>query len=318
MHGLGEGLMSERGDIAVVANKAGGGVVKYDPTEARRTIKQAEHTIALAADLHDWALVEAAIDAKLDAWTDFVAWWRANVSVRQSPGGADRSSNADRRSMLSKDDAESATGISQQQVSRAAKRLAKRDEWREAAVAAARKKVLDANTAESGVENHRAQGTGENEWYTPAEHIERARAVLGEFDLDPASSPIAQKIVKARQFFTINDDGLKHEWRGRVWLNPPYAQPAIQHFAEKIVSEVRAKRVTEAIMLTHNYTDTAWFHHANSAASAICFTRGRIGFLSPSGERAAPTQGQAFFYYGGDVAKFARAFSDIGMVVVPA
>lgn len=163
--------------------------------------------------------------------------------------------------------------------------------------------------------NHRAQGTGENEWYTPAEHIEVVRAFLGGIELDPASSAKAQKVVKAAKFHTRDDDGLAHEWNGRVWLNPPYAQPAIQQFTQKMVDEVRAGRVTEAIMLTHNYTDTAWFHIAQSACAAICFTRGRIAFIDPDGNKAMPTQGQAFFYYGDRVKDFVAAFSRFGFVV---
>ena len=161
-------------------------------------------------------------------------------------------------------------------------------------------------------------GTGENEWYTPDQYLELARAVLGAFDVDPASSDAAQKKVQATNYFTIEDDGLKHEWFGRVWLNPPYAQPHIADFVSKMVSERRARRVSAAIMLTHNYTDTAWFHEAAGLADAICFTRGRIRFYDSSGNVAAPTQGQAFFYFGGDVEKFSALFRAIGFVVEPA
>jgi phage N-6-adenine-methyltransferase len=163
--------------------------------------------------------------------------------------------------------------------------------------------------------NHRAQGTGENEWYTPAEHIEAAREVLGDIDLDPASSIIANRTVRAAQFFTIEDNGLERDWHGRVWINPPYAQPHILHFAQKIAKEYSEGRTLEAIALTHNYTDTAWFHLLGAYASAICFTRGRIGFLSPEGQKAAPTQGQAFFYFGPDPAKFSQVFTRFGLVM---
>lgn len=157
-------------------------------------------------------------------------------------------------------------------------------------------------------------GTGDNQWFTPADHLERARKVLGAFDLDPASHVIAQKKVQAKKFFDESDDGLKQQWNGRVWLNPPYAQPFIEQFIDKLISELAAERVTDAIALTHNYTDTAWFQKAAHAATAICFTRGRVRFVSPTGELASPTQGQAFFYFGHDVAAFAREFGAIGFV----
>lgn len=158
-------------------------------------------------------------------------------------------------------------------------------------------------------------GTGENEWYTPDKHLELARSVLGGFDLDPASSPIANERVKASTIFTEADNGLDKPWAGNVWLNPPYAQPAIAHFADKMVTEWERGEVTGAIVLTHNYTDTAWFQKLARSATAICFTRGRVRFVSPSGELAAPTQGQAFFYFGHDVGLFAKSFADTGFVV---
>lgn len=162
--------------------------------------------------------------------------------------------------------------------------------------------------------NHRALGTGENEWYTPSEYIAKAVAVMGEINLDPASSPRAQERVKAGKFFGVVDDGLAQEWSGRVWLNPPYSQPDIMNFVQKMVSEFQSGRVQEAIMLTHNYTDTAWFHLAESACSAICFTRGRIKFIGSDGSIASPTQGQAFFYYGARESKFRDIFKEVGFV----
>ena len=157
-------------------------------------------------------------------------------------------------------------------------------------------------------------GTGENEWYTPEQHIEFARQVLGTIDLDPASSHVANQTVKAERFFSQETNGLEKEWAGNVWLNPPYAQPAIAQFADKMVAEWQSGRVAAAIVLTHNYTDTAWFQTLARAAAAICFTRGRVRFVSPAGELAAPTQGQAFFYFGHEVDIFADVFGQIGFV----
>lgn len=162
--------------------------------------------------------------------------------------------------------------------------------------------------------HHRTRFTGENEWYTPAPYVEAARTCLGAIDLDPASSAAAQATVRAARFFTREEDGLKQEWRGRIWLNPPYAQPSIVHFVDKLLAEVNAGRATEAILLTHNYTDTGWFHAAAGQCAAICFTRGRIRFVGASGEIAAPTQGQAFFYFGPGLDRFRQTFSRFGFI----
>jgi phage N-6-adenine-methyltransferase len=143
-----------------------------------------------------------------------------------------------------------------------------------------------------------------------------ARVVLGAFDVDPASNKEAQKYVKAKKFYSIEDDGLKQEWHGRIWLNPPYAN--MEEFVEKLVKEIDAGRVTSAIMLTHNYTDTKWFHLAVSRCSAICFTSGRVKFWNPNGKVAQPTQGQCFFYFGSNPEKFAEIFDEFGRIVYPA
>ena len=78
-------------------------------------------------------------------------------------------------------------------------------------------------------------------------------------------------------------------------MNPPYSQPHIAQFIEKLVKSIECGHVTEAIALTHNDTDTAWFHSAQKSCNAMCFTRGRIGFQSPDGERRQPRKDKHFF-----------------------
>lgn len=160
----------------------------------------------------------------------------------------------------------------------------------------------------------RAAFSGKYEWFTPIEYLELARQVLGEFDLDPATCEFAQRRVRARRYHTIEHDGLAQTWQGKIWLNPPYSHPEIVLFVEKLVAGVLSGAVTEAILLTSNYTDTAWFHHAESACPAICFSRGRIRFEHETSAIAAPVNGNSFFYYGENVARFREIFSAVGFV----
>ena len=167
------------------------------------------------------------------------------------------------------------------------------------------------------VKNHRAIGTGENEWYTPAEYVELAREVMGGIDLDPASCAQANEVVGAATFYTKEDDGLSKDWAGRLWLNPPYSRDLMPAFVEKLRTSFMDGAVDQAVLVSHNNTDTAWFHTLAGVASAICFPKKRIRFYRDS-EIAAPTNGQAFFYLGDDPQKFISTFESVGFVVRPA
>jgi len=163
---------------------------------------------------------------------------------------------------------------------------------------------------------HVSQATGENEWYTPAEYIEKARQVLGKITLDPASSDHAQNTVKAKRFFTIADDGLQKKWSGSVWLNPPYSKDAIGAFASKISGHYERGEVKQAIVLVNNATETKWFQQMAAVADAMCFPGGRIRFNDKTGTPAnSPLQGQVFIYFGGNVPLFRGVFSEVGFVV---
>lgn len=162
---------------------------------------------------------------------------------------------------------------------------------------------------------HVAHNAGENEWYTPPEYINAARLTMGGIDCDPASHDKANEIVQAKEYFTKERDGLKQKWHGRVWMNPPYAQPLISQFSMAIVSKYRSGKIEQACILVNNATETAWFQEMMECCECICFIRGRVRFLDVDGKPGAPLQGQAVIYLGDKQRGFVDNFSKFGLVM---
>lgn len=160
---------------------------------------------------------------------------------------------------------------------------------------------------------HVGKNSGENEWYTPEKFIEAARSVMGSIDIDPASSELANKTVKATVFFSKDDCGLNRDWSGNVWMNPPYAQPLMNDFAAKLVEQL--PNINAAIVLVNNATETKWFQSMSQESAAICFPETRIKFVDVNGNLGAPLQGQAILYFGDDTQAFSNVFSKFGLVL---
>ena len=162
---------------------------------------------------------------------------------------------------------------------------------------------------------HVSFNSGNNEWYTPLEYIELARVVMGSIDLDPASSDKANEVVQAMKHYTAQENGLEQDWYGNVWLNPPYASELIVKFTEKLISEL--PRISQALVLVNNATETEWFSKLVSQAGAVCFPRSRVKFYTPEGMIGAPLQGQAILYFGAEVEKFVEVFKAKGWCALP-
>ncbi|MGO9056411.1 MAG: DNA N-6-adenine-methyltransferase [Candidatus Binataceae bacterium] len=139
--------------------------------------------------------------------------------------------------------------------------------------------------------------------------------MLGAIDLDPASNRDAQKIIQAKRFFTKDDEGLTKQWRGRMWLNPPYSAELIRMFIDKLIAEFEAGRVTEAIVLVNDCTEDDWFQSLAQVAH-VMFMRKRISFWRSGDDEAnSPFRGNAIFYLGPKPDKFFSVFAEMAYCV---
>jgi ParB family chromosome partitioning protein len=137
---------------------------------------------------------------------------------------------------------------------------------------------------------------------------------MGSIDCDPASSDTAQRIVKAKTYYTLETNGLNQIWEGNIFLNQPYEHPAINHYVDKLLYELKDGQ--QAILLTNDQTDTNFFHKAANRADAVCFHKGRIKFYDQDGiTQTNPTNGQVFFYFGDNPQRFAKIFSKFGIIM---
>lgn len=100
------------------------------------------------------------------------------------------------------------------------------------------------------------------EWYTPPWLIDRIiRPLLGGIiDLDPCSPSPPPHWIKARNFYTAEDDGLCCPWVGRVFVNPPFDNtPAWLATAQLQVALGQAERVA---FLCNSAPGYAWWEQA--------------------------------------------------------
>lgn len=111
------------------------------------------------------------------------------------------------------------------------------------------------------------------EWYTPPWVFD---ALGVGFDLDPASPVGGLPWIPATHQLSAVDDGLRQEWHGRVWLNPPYG-PGIERWLGKLAEH------GDGMALVFNRSDTRWWQRVVPRATAICFMSGRLRFVRSDG-----------------------------------
>ena len=143
----------------------------------------------------------------------------------------------------------------------------------------ARQAALRANTLFRG--NKRANRY-DDEWYTPDYIVE----ALGVFDMDPCAGP--KRFAKLN--ISLPEDGLKCDWQGRVWLNPPYS--TIEDWIKKFVAH------RDGIILVNARPETQWFQYLARNASMILWLKGRLAFGHAGNMSKRATVGSVLVAYG--------------------
>ena len=105
-------------------------------------------------------------------------------------------------------------------------------------------------------------------WSTPKDLFDKYNAIY-QFETDVCALP---ENAKCNRFFTPEMDGLKQEWTGVCWCNPPYGRQ-IGKWVEKA-----AKSFATVVMLLPARTDTKWFHDWCLPYGKVEFLRGRLKF----------------------------------------
>ncbi|MEG9884064.1 MAG: DNA N-6-adenine-methyltransferase [Hyphomicrobiales bacterium] len=143
-----------------------------------------------------------------------------------------------------------------------------------------------------------------DDWYTPPEIFD---AMGIYFDLDPCS-PGLDHWVPAEHVYTKDDDGLKKDWYGTVFMNPPFGSrnghvPWLEKFIEH----------GDGIAIVRAYTSSGWFHEYIPRVDGILFPKGKTKFIKPCGEIGkSPGHGVVLVAMGG-AACFALKRSGIGI-----
>jgi phage N-6-adenine-methyltransferase len=109
-----------------------------------------------------------------------------------------------------------------------------------------------------------------DQWATPQDFFDRLHAEFG-FTLDVCASP---ENAKAPDYYTAEVDGLKQEWRGICWMNPPYGR-VIGLWMRKAWESALAGATV--VCLVPARTDTAWWHNY-AMRGEIRYVRGRLKF----------------------------------------
>ena len=111
-----------------------------------------------------------------------------------------------------------------------------------------------------------------DEWATPQAFFDKYNE-LYSFNTDVCAN---EGNAKCSHYFTKEQDGLKQEWKGVCWCNPPYSRGITTQWVKKAYEE--SLEGNTIVCLLPARTDTKWFHEYCLPYGTIVFVKGRLKF----------------------------------------
>ena len=146
------------------------------------------------------------------------------------------------------------------------------------------------------------------EWFTPKWIFD---AINVEFDMDVCSPGPDKCHTPAKKHVVLPEDGLKVEWHGFVWMNPPFGKQN-QAWYKKF-----AQHKNGIAILPVNQLNTIKFNNILPIVECILVIKGRVNFINGADQsNGNPTQGMMLIA-SGQKAKSLLSHLQIGQVWYP-
>ena len=91
-----------------------------------------------------------------------------------------------------------------------------------------------------------------NNWETPRDLFDKLNEEFN-FELDVCATP---ENAKCKKYYSPEEDGLKEEWKGLCWMNPPYGREIGKWIKKAYESALAGATVARLVPAR---TDTAWW-----------------------------------------------------------
>lgn len=121
------------------------------------------------------------------------------------------------------------------------------------------------------------------DWSTPQNLFDKLDKYY-HFEVDVCANEFNHKCDK---YFTKDQDGLKQDWTGTVWCNPPYGRKVGDWVKKAYDSHLKYKNTI--VMLLPARTDTKWFHGYIYNKAEIRFIKGRLKFGNSTNSAPFPS-----------------------------